>query len=104
MSNLQYFEKPLETKNGNAVSCPFIKIKTKFGNTPIPQVKTLNGEIPDYTCVPNFQDSMLVPGFGMNVCNVSKPVHLNFNLRSDCYTDNLCENKMDVCYGPNIQG
>lgn len=99
-----YFEKPLETKEGNPVSCPYIKKPNLWKNTPVPHTQTLQGEPFSEQCVPNFQDRMLVPGFGMNVCSNSKPTHLNFNLKSECYSDNMCQNKMNTCYDPYMQG
>ena len=80
--------------------CTFIKIKNKWQNTSIPHEETLQGKPLEHVCVPNFQSRMLVPGFGMNVCHNNKPVHLNFNVKSDCHTDNMCQNKMETCYDP----
>ncbi len=39
--NLQYFEPPLKVQNNDAVSCPYIKQKIKYINTPIPQPQHL---------------------------------------------------------------
>ena len=100
----QYFEEPLKTKNGNPVSCPYIKIPNLWNNTPIPHQETLQGQPLSEICVPNFQDRMLVPGYGMNVCHNNKPIHLNFNVKSECHSDNMCQNKMNTCYDPYMQG
>ena len=96
-----YFEKPLEVTNGNAVSCPYVlKKKPQWSNTPVPHEETLQGKSLDKDCVPNFQDRMYLPGFGLNYCSNNKPVHLNFNEKSECFSDNMCQNKMETCYDP----
>ena len=99
-----YFEKPLETKNGNPVSCPYVKLSNQWINTPVPHEQTLQGKPLTDVCVPNFSDRMLVPGFGMNVCDKNKPIHLNFNTKSECFSDNMCQNKINTCYDPYMQG
>ena len=99
----QYFETPIETKVGNPVACPYVTIKNKWINTPVPHAQTLTGQSLDKTCVPNFQDRMLVPGFGLNYNDNGKPVHLNFQEKSDCYIDNQCQHKLEKNYDPYMQ-
>lgn len=100
--NYQYFEKPLKVQNNNAVSCPYIKIKNKYIGTPVPQAQHLNGEPVKESCVPNLSSRLYVPGFGLNYCNNNKPIHLNFNERSECFFDPSCseESKINTCYDP----
>lgn len=101
--NLQYFENPLKVQNGNAVSCPYVKTKNKFINTPVPQLQTFSGKPVEHSCVPNLSDRMMIPGFGLNYCDKNKPTHLNFNEKSECFTDNACSVKMETCYDPYMQ-
>lgn len=98
-----YFEKPLNTDNNKPVSCPYVKVPNKWTNTPIPHEQTPQGKSLSEVCVPNFQDRMLVPGFGMNVCVNNQPVHLNFKTESECYSDNMCQNKITQCQDPYMQ-
>ena len=65
----------------------------------------LNGKPVEKSCVPNLSDRMMVPGFGLNYCENNKPVHLNFNERSECYTRPGCneEDKIQTCIDPYMQ-
>jgi len=104
--NLQYFEKPLQpVQNYDATSCPYVKVKNKFINTPVPQAQHLNGKPVENLCVPNLSDRMMVPGFGLNYCENNKPVHLNFNEKSECYARPECneEDKIQTCIDPYMQ-
>ena len=101
--NYQYFENPLETVNNfNPVSCTYIKIKNKYQNTPVPQPVNLNGEPVPELCVPNLSSRMMVPGFGVNYCENNKPVHLNLNEKSECYSGPGCheDTKINKCVDP----
>lgn len=100
-NNFIYFNKPIETTSNNPVACNYVKIKNIWENTPVPHQQTLQGKEIEEMCVPNFQSTMYVPGFGLNYCNSqNKPVHLNFNEKSDCYSDRQCQNKMENCVLP----
>ena len=105
--NLQYFEKPLQpVQNFDATSCPYVKVKNKFINTPVPQLQHLNGKPVEYICQPNLSDRMMIPGFGLNYCENNKPVHLNFNEKSECYANiDDCYNgkKIQTCVDPYMQ-
>ena len=48
---------------------------------------------------------MMVPGFGLNYCENNKPVHLNFNEKSECYARPECneEDKIQTCIDPYMQ-
>ncbi len=99
-NSLVYFKEPLKTVENNPVACPYIKIKSKWNNTPIPHEQNMYGESLKEVCVPNVQSDMYVPGFGMNTCKQNTPVHLNFNVKSNCYWDNRCTQHMKTCYQP----
>uniref|UniRef100_A0A6C0LEM1 Uncharacterized protein n=1 Tax=viral metagenome TaxID=1070528 RepID=A0A6C0LEM1_9ZZZZ len=104
--NLQDFEKPLQpVQNYDATYCPYVKVKNKLINTPVPQPQHFNGKPVENLCVPNLSDRMMIPGFGLNYCENNKPVHLNFNEKSDCYYNNECkeEHKIHTCIDPYIQ-
>ena len=104
--NLQYFEKPLQpVQNYDATYCPYVKVKNRFINTSVPHAQYLNGKPVEKSCVPNLSDRMMVPGFGLNYCENNKPVHLNFNERSECYTRPGCneEDKIQTCIDPYMQ-
>lgn len=104
--DLQYFEKPLQpVQNYDATSCPYIKIKNQFINTPVPQAQQLNGKPVKHLCTPNLSDRMMVPGFGLNYCENNKPIHLNFNEKSECYARPECneEDKIQTCIDPYMQ-
>ena len=104
--NLQYFEKPLQpVQNYDAVSCPYVKIKNNHINTSVPQPHHLNGKPVNHICVPNLSDRMMIPGFGLNYCENNKPIHLNFNERSECYAHPECkeEHKIQTCIDPYMQ-
>tara|TARA_B110000027_G_C15958843_1_gene228923 strand:- start:319 stop:639 length:321 start_codon:yes stop_codon:yes gene_type:complete len=104
--NLQHFENPLNfADNYTSVSCPYIKIKNKLINTPIPQAQNLNGEHTQNLCVPNLSDRMIIPGYGLNYCKNNKPIHLNFDEKSDCYSKPGCnqKDKMRRCIDPYMQ-
>lgn len=104
--DLQYFEKPLQpVQNNDATSCPYIKIKNNFINTPVPQAQQLNGKPVEHLCTQNLSDRMMVPGFGLNYCENNKPVHLNFNEKSECYSRPGCheEHKLQTCIDPYMQ-
>jgi hypothetical protein len=103
MDNLQYFEKPLKTQNKNPAYCPYITVNNTFKNTPVPQPQTMNGAPLDKICVPNLSDRMYIPGFGLNVCEKNRPVHLNFYEKSECYSDSACTNKITNCEDPYMQ-
>jgi len=96
--NYQYFEKPLITGNNKPAYCPYTKVKNSVNYQPQPQ--TLNGKHLNEICVPNLSDRMYIPGYGLNICNNNKPIHLNFNEKSECFSDNMCQNKLNTCYDP----
>ena len=104
--SLQYFETPLQVQNYDATVCPYVKIKNKYINTPVPQPQHLNGKPVEHICTMNLSDRMMIPGFGLNYCENNKPVHLNFNEKSHCYaTENDCyqDNKIETCMDPYMQ-
>lgn len=106
--NLQYFEPPLKVQNNDAVSCPYIKTKNKYINTPIPQAQTFSGKPVEHTCTPNLSDRLLIPGFrNMNFCHNNKPIHLNFHEKeiSECYSAPDCSetSKINTCLDPYMQ-
>ena len=103
LSNSQYFEPPIKTKNKNPVACPYVKVPNLFKNVSgVPQPNTLSGEKLNEVCVPNLSDNMLIPGYGLNLCIDNKPKHINF-YDSDgtvCYKDNVCSQELQTCYEP----
>ena len=101
--NYQYFETPTLVKNNEAVYCPYVKINNKFINTPVAQPRHLDGTPAQKICVPNLSDKMYIPRFGLNYNENGKPVHVNFNEKSECYSDNTCQNKIENPYSPYMQ-
>jgi len=98
--NYQNFTKPLKVSEGDYTHCPYIKIPNPFINTPIETPRNLNGEPVKELCVPNLSERNPPSGFGINTCKNNKPIHLNFDIYSECYVDTQCKQKMDTCYNP----
>lgn len=96
--NYQYFEKPLVVNDKDSVYCPFIKMENNSALSPQPQ--TVTGEKLPKLCVPNLSSRKNPGGYGINRCIDNNPVHLNFNVISDCYTDITCETPIKQCYDP----
>lgn len=98
--NYQYFREPLKVNEGDATYCPYVKIPNPFINSPIETPRDMNGNKFKELCVPNLSNRKTPNGYGMNNCKNNKPVHLNFNIKSNCYSDNTCQTEMKTCYDP----
>lgn len=101
--NNNYYKKVLKVNEGDYTHCPYIKIPHNFKNTGVDTPRDLNGEYVNINCVPNLSSRNPPTGFGINTCKNNKPIHLNFNIESKCYSDNQCMNKIETCYDPLIE-
>ena len=96
--NLQHFREPTKTSENNSVYCPYIKSKNIPGrNSPT----DLNGTPLDEVCLPNLSSGSIYNPVGRNVCKNNVPNHVSFmdidNNNNNCYSDNMCKNKMNTC-------
>jgi len=71
----------------------------------VPQAQHLNGVPVKKLCVPNLSDRIMIPGYGFNYCYNNKPIHLNFNEKSECYSSPGCyeKDKMTHCIDSFMQ-
>lgn len=88
-----------KSNNEQLVYCPYIKVPNKYKDTlSVLQNTTMCGDALNDQILPNLSYAHYVPGFGKNVCQDNKPVHINFinGNKSECYADAM-GNKLDYC-------